>query len=149
MKDVITEKLICLDMQAKTKEETIQQLAKLLYAEKRINNLQGYIDSVMLREEMTSTGIGFGIAIPHGKSLDVKETSIAFASVKGGIEWDSLDHQPVYAVILLAIPESDSGEEHLRLLATISRKLMHEEFRETLQHCQDAKQLSTLLNTCL
>ena len=149
MKEVITERLVCLDVKANTKEEVIGQLANLIYEDDRIDDLKGYIDSVISREELTSTGIGFGIAIPHGKCKHVKQTTIAFGRIPKGMDWNSLDNQPVQSIILLAIPEANSGDEHLRLLASISRKLIHEEFRNTLSNCNDINEISTLLNTCV
>ncbi|MFV0393081.1 MAG: PTS sugar transporter subunit IIA [Coprobacillaceae bacterium] len=149
MKEVITERLVCLDVKANTKEVVIGQLANLIYEDDRIDDLKGYIDSVISREELTSTGIGFGIAIPHGKCKHVKQTTIAFGRIPKGMDWNSLDNQPVQSIILLAIPEANSGDEHLRLLASISRKLIHEEFRNTLSNCNDINEISTLLNTCV
>lgn len=147
--DIIKENLVCLNLDAKDKYEAIKNLSILINDDNRLSDHQAYIDSVLEREELTSTGIGNGIAIPHGKCKDVKTTTVAFGRIDEGIEWESLDGGNVRLVILLAIPENCSGNEHLRILASLSRKLIHEDFREELYSLQEPKEVLKLLSECL
>ncbi|MDW3030907.1 PTS sugar transporter subunit IIA, partial [Enterococcus faecium] len=75
-----------------------------------------------------TTGIGHNIAIPHGKSQAVIDSTVAVAKLKNEVDWGSLDNQPVNIVFLLAIKEADKGNEHLRVLAELSGKLMDDDF---------------------
>ena len=87
----------------------------------------------------------FKIAIPHGKSSTVKSSTVAFGRLEEDIAWESLDGDDVRFVFLLAIPESCQGDEHLRIIAQLSRKLIHEEFRQKLATAKDPKDVVTLL----
>ncbi|SJZ35996.1 PTS system, fructose-specific IIA component [Pilibacter termitis] len=143
---IIEENLVDFAITANTKEEVVKQLAKKMADEGRLYCRCGYIESVLERENLTSTGIGFGIAIPHGKSEHVKEVSIAFGRLSSPMDWQSLDNQPVEMIILLAVPEKNQGDQHLRMLAGLSRKLIHEEFRKKLQFSTDKEEIVQLLN---
>ncbi|MDR1568540.1 MAG: fructose PTS transporter subunit IIA [Streptococcaceae bacterium] len=135
---VITKELIDLSVDGNEPNEVIKNMAKLIDATGRISDFEGYYQSVLEREELTSTGIGFGIAIPHGKSEHVKECTIAFGRLKEPINWQSLDDTPVEMVFLLAVPKECAGDEHLKIIASLSRRLIHEDFRGLLKTTQNA-----------
>ena len=147
--DLINEKLIKLDIEKNKKEEIIRELAGLIDKENRLNDYEKYVSQVLDRENMTSTGIGFGIAIPHGKCSAVKIPTIAFGRLTGEVEWESLDDKPVQAVFLLAVPEEAASNEHLKILAALSRKLLDESFRENLLKINDKVHLLDLLSDVL
>ena len=128
---IINEALIDLSVDAATKEEVIDRLADLALKENRINKLEDYKKAVMHRESEYSTAMGFGIAIPHGKTAAVKEPFLCFARVKS-IDWNALDGKPVDLVFMIGVPEN-AGSTHLQILAHISRKLMKQEFRDGLR----------------
>ena len=130
---VLDKQQVIIELQANSKEEVIRQLADALDQKGVLVNKKHYIESVLQRERHSTTGVGNGIAIPHGKSEDVKEAAIAYAKLKKPIEWESLDDQPVVIVIMLAIPNSEKGETHLRLLSEIAVKLMDDDLVETLK----------------
>lgn len=123
---------ICMDLGASTKEEAIGKLAGMLDSAGKLRSRQDYIRAVLDRESLTTTGVGMGIAIPHGKSAAVREAGIAFGKSDSGIEWASLDGEPVRLVFLLAVPEEAAGTQHLKILARLSRMLMDEGFRHDL-----------------
>ena len=79
-----------------------------------------------------STGVGFGIGIPHGKSSSVLTPPIAFGRSNEGIEFDAIDGQPVRLVFLLAIPDTVDDKEYLNTLAKLARLIVHEDFRQKL-----------------
>ena len=101
----------------------------------------------MDREKTGSTGIGFGVAIPHGKSAGVSKPGLAFAKLSRPIDWDSLDGQPVSIIFMIAVPEEATSNEHLQILIEISRKLINEDFRNRLLVVDDQQELSHLLQT--
>lgn len=144
--DLINEKLIKLDIKKNKKEEIIRELSNLIEGEGRLNDYDNYVSQVLDRENMTSTGIGFGIAIPHGKCNAVKIPTIAFGRLAEEVEWKSLDDEPVQAVFLLAVPEEAASNEHLKILAALSRKLLDESFREKLFKINNKQELLNLLS---
>lgn len=149
MAEIISEELVDLYLDASNVEEAILQLAKKIDDAGRISEFKGYVDSVMEREILTSTGIGFGIAIPHGKCPYVKECTVAFGRLNESIDWNSLDGEPVKIVFLLAVPEECKGNEHLKIIASLSRKLIHEDFRENLNKLEDEKEIVSLITETL
>lgn len=129
---LINENLIDMNLEAETKEDVITKLAEMAYKEGRINDVDAYVRAVLKREEEYSTSVGFGVAIPHGKTDAVNEPFLGFAKTKD-VEWAAPDGKPVDLVFIIGVPEAQAGDEHLRILAKLSRKLMKEEFRQLLR----------------
>jgi len=129
--EVLRPELMKFDMEATDKKQAIQELAQLMWNHGYVEDLQGLVDATMEREAEYSTGIGMGVGIPHAKSAVVKQPVVAFGKSNKGIEFDSFDGEPVYLVFLIAVPEK-SDKEHLNILSTLSRALMHEEVRDAL-----------------
>lgn len=149
MEALIMEELVDLQIAAEDKYEAIKALADKIGAADRLHDYDGYLESVIEREELTTTGIGFGIAIPHGKSQHVKETTVAFGRLQEELDWQSLDEKEVGLVFLLAVPEACQGDQHLKIIASLSRKLIHPEFRETLQNATSEAEIVALINESL
>jgi len=129
--EVLRPELMKFDMEATDKKQAIRELAQLMWNHGYVEDLQGLVDATMEREAEYSTGIGMGVGIPHAKSAVVKQPVVAFGKSNKGIEFDSFDGEPVYLVFLIAVPEK-SDKEHLNILSTLSRALMHEEVRDAL-----------------
>lgn len=146
---VINEELVDLAIDADSKMSAINILADRINQAGRLHNHAGYVESVVERENLTTTGIGFGIAIPHGKSPHVKETSVAFGRLNNKIDWQSLDGENVGLVFLLAVPEACQGDQHLKIIAGLSRKLVHQEFRDILEQAASDREIVDLLNDSL
>ena len=140
---IINEKLIDLNVTATTKEGVIDRLAALAAAEGRVINVAEYTKAVLHRETEYSTAMGFGIAIPHGKTSAVSEPFLCFAKVNS-VDWSALDGAPVDLVFLIGVPE-EAGTTHLKILASISRKLMKQEFRDGLRSMTSPAQLIEFL----
>lgn len=130
-KDMFSKNRMCFDLKATNKDEVIKELIEILYDDGKITDKEKFRQAVLKREEEFSTGIGMGIAIPHGKSDTVKEASITFGRSNKGIDYESMDDKPAYLYFLISVPE-ESSDIHLRALSEISRKLMHTEIREKL-----------------
>lgn len=140
---IINEALIDLAVAKNRKEDVIRHLAELANKEGRVNDLEKYIEAVLHRETEYSTAMGFGIAIPHGKTSAVTEPFLCFAKVNS-VDWNALDGNPVDLVFMIGVPE-EAGNEHLKILASISRKLMKQEFRDGLRGVTTNSELMELL----
>ncbi|MGB9803412.1 PTS sugar transporter subunit IIA [Desulfofundulus sp.] len=137
IRDLITKQLITLRLLSREKKAIIEELSTLLMENGYLTDLETFVQDVLKREELGTTGIGFGVAIPHAKSAAVKRSALAFARPVCGVEWDSLDGRPVHLVFLIAVPAESAGNEHLKILSALSRKLIHEDFRRVLQEAKD------------
>ncbi|HPK41046.1 MAG TPA: PTS sugar transporter subunit IIA [Candidatus Cloacimonadota bacterium] len=124
--EVFKRELIYLQEDIISKGHCIATMAEYLYENDKIEDLNVFLEAVFEREEIMSTGIGRGIAIPHGRSSVVKELSCVLMTLKNEIDFDSIDGVPVKIVFMLCIPE-DIHSEYTQLLSKIS-KYMHDEY---------------------
>ncbi len=124
---VTHKELMIVDSNAKTKEAIIQELGDLLYKNGFVSNAKAFIDDVYLREEEGETGIGQGVAIPHGKSAAVEKTTVAIAILKQDIEWETLDGEGVKVVIMFAVKDSDANTTHVLLLQQVAILLANDQ----------------------
>ncbi len=126
--------LIELNSNLTTKRAVIEALAKKLYENGKVSDVQGYINDVYERESLSETGMEMGLAIPHAKSSFVNEAAFAVMSTKEIVaDWESLDpDNEVKYIFLLAIPESEGGSTHLELLAALMTKMADEDFKKAL-----------------
>lgn len=127
------ERLIELDLTVTSREEAFEVLTQKLENAGYLNNRAAYVAALEAREALSSTGIGFEVAIPHGKTDAVNCPVIAFAKAPDGIEWDSLDGDPAKLIFMIGVPEAAEGDEHLRILALLSRRLIDDDFRNRLK----------------
>lgn len=134
-KEMFSKERVKFNLEASSKGEVIDELIDILYKDGKLKDKEEFKKAVLKREEEFSTGIGMGIAIPHGKSNAVISPCIAFGSSAKGIDYESMDDKPAHLFFLIAVPE-ESSDLHLRALSEISRKLMHEEVRKKLLNCK-------------
>lgn len=140
--NVIDDRLLKVDLEAKDKEEAITKVCELLYKEKYISDVDSFKLDVLKREELGETGIGNGVAIPHGKSSSVIKNTVSICKLKDSIEWESFDGKGVNVIILFAVQDDiESAKEHLKLLASVARKLGRDEVIESLRNAKDEKEL--------
>jgi len=121
-----------LGLSSRDKNGVIRELITLLANAGVVSDEKGMYESVLLREKEFSTGIGFGIAIPHAKCKWVNRPAVAFGRCADGIIWTGEEDTEVDLVFLIAVPD-DAENQHLKLIAKISRKLVHEEVREQIR----------------
>ncbi|MBX4262637.1 PTS sugar transporter subunit IIA [Clostridium estertheticum] len=136
--------LIKLELTSKTKEDVIIEMATMLDEDGKLLDKDKYVKAVQDREKEFSTGIGMGIAIPHGKSSGVKEAALVFGRSANGIDYQSMDDELAHIFFLIAVPE-ESSDEHLKILSQLSRKLMHKDLRESLMKATSSEEIITLL----
>ena len=137
--------LVELDADCGTKEEAIKAAVDLLYAAGRTDRPREIEDAVWRREETYSTGFGFGFAIPHCQTDAATASSMAIVKLRAGVDWKAIDGQRVRTVILLVVREAEPAATHMRVLASLARRLMHEEFRESVERERDPAALCRLL----
>lgn len=145
--DYMTKDMIILDLKASSPEVALHQLIDVLESEGRITNKSDYYKALVNREAQSSTAIGFEVAIPHGKTDAVILPSVVFAKAPEGIEWESLDGDPVKLVFMIGVPEEAAGNEHLRILALLSRRLIDDSFRESLKAAMTVDEIHAQLST--
>ena len=139
--DLIRSEWIRLDMEGESREQVIRDLAGILDRSGILSDMEQYLADVFDREKMGSTAIGFGVAIPHGKSAGVKEPAVAFARLSRPIRWESEKDEQARLVFLIAVPKEKEGNEHLQILAALSRKLIDESFRLRLMELSSPEEV--------
>lgn len=129
--ELLTPERIKIPLASTGKDELLGELVDVIDASFSLEDRRDVLRAVKEREDVLSTGIGHGVAIPHGKSSSVPHLALAAGVTREGVNFDALDGQPVELFFLLVGPESAAGE-HVKALSRISRLLRRESFRERL-----------------
>ncbi|ADU70664.1 PTS sugar transporter subunit IIA [Pantoea sp. At-9b] len=124
---ILTPRRVNLALTATSKEEVINELTELLYQEGAISDREAFIADVWLREAEGSTGFENHIAIPHGKSAAVRQTTLAIGRTQQDIPWETLDGSQVRCIILFAVRLEDQNTTHIRLLSQVASALADDE----------------------
>ena len=140
--NLLSEEQIVPDLKATARWEAIRELVDVLVTAGKIREeeREPVLESIKQREQTMSTGIGFGIAIPHASSDKVDEVVAAFGRSTTGVEFDSLDGQPVFFIVLFVVPK-DQFQTHLRTLAAIAKFLNDKTVRDELGKAENATQV--------
>ena len=143
---VIDPKLILLDLDAPNRDTALEKMADALDQANRLNDKVGYLQAVHEREAEFSTACEGGAAIPHGTTDCAKCSSVVFAMLKQPINWDNeSEEEPVSLIFLLAIPECEKGEGHLRILSSLATSIMEEQFVQGLRQSTRVEDAYALL----
>jgi PTS system nitrogen regulatory IIA component len=140
IKDLLSPARVEFNLKSRSKEDVVRELVDILYKDGKLYNKQKFIDAVFKREKEFSTGIGMGIAIPHGKDESVKEPALTFGMSKEGIDYKAYDGTLAYLFFLISVP-LNSDDMHLKVLSMLSRKLMHDEVREALMKAKSYEEV--------
>ena len=143
--DLLDRRSIDLNGTPKKKEEALDQMVALMAKSEKISDLEAYRAEVYHREEESTTGIGEGIAIPHGKCDAVIKPGLAAMVVKDGVDYDALDGEPVNLIFLIAAPITKDNV-HLDVLSKLSRLLMDEQFSEDLKKAKDVDEFLAVID---
>jgi mannitol/fructose-specific phosphotransferase system IIA component (Ntr-type) len=146
--DILSPQQIKADLQAANRWEAIDELINVLVACNKIKpeNREAIVAVVKKRETSMSTGIGFGIGIPHASTDLIPEVVGAFGRSKGGIAFDALDNQPVNLVMLFLVPQGQF-QKHLHTLAKIAKLLHKKEFRLALESAPDSQAMYAIIRS--
>ena len=143
--DLLDKRSISLTGTPKTKSEALDQIIDLMVKSGKINDREAYRAQVYEREEESTTGIGEGIAIPHGKCDAVTKPGLAAMVIKDGVEFDSLDGQPVSLMFLIAAPNTKDNV-HLDVLSKLSVLLMDEGFSDDLRNARSVEDFLSIVD---
>lgn len=142
---VLASENIKLELKGSTKQAVLREMSELLFQNGHITDVDGFVDELNLREEEGITGIGEGIAIPHGKSPLVKKTVIVVGRNLSGIEWETFDDKPVRIVIMFAVRDVDESK-HIMLLSRVAELLCDKEITKALLEASDEESIINILN---
>jgi nitrogen PTS system EIIA component len=138
--DMFKKEYIIEELKAKSKRAVLAELSEIFTRYHTGIQSEAMLEVLLDREKLGSTGIGDGIAIPHGKLKGLDSLVISFGRSREGIDFDAIDGKPVHIFFLLMAPESSTGQ-HLKALAKISRMLKDPEFRSSLLSAKSSEEL--------
>ena len=141
---ILNHECIISELKSVTKKEALAELSAIFTRGSSNYDQESMVSVLMEREKLGSTGIGDGIAIPHGKMRGADELLLSFGRSKKGVAFDAMDGKPVHLFFLLMAPE-DSPSQHLKLLAKISRMLKDAAFRKGLMEAASQADLYSLI----
>lgn len=142
--ELINDRLIIPKFTGKSKKQVLEELAKHLALNKKNIDPDELLRVLIEREKLGSTGIGDGVAIPHGKLNGLENIILVFGKSNEGIDFDSIDGRPVNLIFLLVAPSNSAGV-HLKALARLSRLLKDKNFRQELIDASDAQSLYNII----
>jgi len=143
LSDLLSEDRIACDVDAHSKKRALETLSQLLATNQQYATADDIVDSLLSRERLGSTGIGYGVAIPHGRVKNTHEASAAFIRLVEGIDFDAIDKQPVDLLFALLVPE-ESTDEHLEILSELANLFVESDFRDRLRKADSADKIYSL-----
>lgn len=143
--DLLDRRSVSLTAAPGSKSEALDMAVDLMVRSEKISDRDAYRAQVYLREEESTTGIGEGIAIPHGKCDAVKKPGLAAMVIKDGVEFESLDDEPVTLLFLIAAPNTEDNV-HLDVLSKLSVMLMDEDFTAALRNAQSVDEFMDIID---
>jgi fructose-specific phosphotransferase system IIA component len=145
IRDILKDSAIVVGLKSETKKAVLEEMVQVLCDQGVVVDRQKMLEVLLARESLGSTGIGQGIAIPHGKASVAKELAAACGISRNGVDFDSLDDDKVYVLFLLVAPE-DQASQHLKALARVSALLKDKYFRKALVNAQSAADVIRVLD---
>lgn len=142
--DLLSEDVVESNLEAESRDEVFDELIGCLVENGDLDSDESALKALQDREEILSTGIGEGLAIPHAKMEDIDNFLAAFARIPDGVDFKSLDGKPAHLIFLLLSPKGEAGR-HVRVLARVSRILKNANFRERLLEADSADAILDLI----
>jgi fructose-specific phosphotransferase system IIA component len=146
LSELLNRNAVALRLEAQTKREALVELVELLESAHGFDSKGEILDRVMRREAMMTTGIGNGVAIPHGKARSVDRMAAACAVSQEGLDFESEDGSPVHLFVLFVSPEN-ATTLHVRVLANLSRLLKEESVRANLREAKSPEAFLQVLQS--
>ena len=144
-KSLYNENTVVLELKSTTKEEVLKEMTDLLYQDGVLENKEEFLNEIKKREEVSSTGFGNGVAIPHAKTKSVVKPRVAVGISKKGFEFDSADGLPVHLIFMIAAGDGDN-DFHLRTLSSLAQNLMEDDYVNAILQSKNKKEVVRLLN---
>lgn len=142
--DLISPRCIKAPLESANKQDVLAELLDLLVSVKSLPYRDTIFEALVEREEVGSTGIGHGVALPHAKCAEVKEIYIACGVSPQGVDFEALDREPAHIFFLILAPRNAPGQ-HLKVMAILTRFLSHASTREELMNAKDADEIYSVL----
>lgn len=142
--DLLTPSRVSTGLPAASKKRALEKLSGLMAAEDTELTQKEIFDSLLTRERLGSTGLGHGVAIPHGRLKTSQRVLAAFVRLENAIDYDAVDHEPVDLMFALLVPE-ESTDEHLQLLSQLARMFSDPELLDKLRSAGDSDSLYRLI----
>jgi mannitol/fructose-specific phosphotransferase system IIA component (Ntr-type) len=139
MPELITEQLIALEVDLGSKRDVIEAIADLLAAGDRLEDRDGYVADVLAREDVFETGIGDEIAIPHARSAAASESSLVYLRLCAPVDWG--ESGPARFIFGIAVPAANADDSHLKILASVARKLLDPAIRAVVQRSASRREI--------
>ena len=146
LSEIINVNRIRNDVDVKSKKRALEELSNLIVEDQAQLDANDIFDSLISRERLGATGVGYGIAIPHGRIKNCKKITGAFIQLNEGVDFNTSDNLPVDILFALIVPE-ESTDEHLQVLALLASMFNEEVFREKLRKSNNAEDTYQLLTT--
>lgn len=146
LSEIINVNRIRNDVDVKSKKRALEELSNLITQDQVQLDASDIFDSLISRERLGATGVGYGIAIPHGRIKNCQKITGAFIQLNEGVDFNTVDNQPVDILFALIVPE-ESTDEHLQVLALLASMFSDEKFREKLRHSTGAEDTYQLLTS--
>jgi fructose-specific phosphotransferase system IIA component len=143
MSEVITADFVDLTLEAPDRQSASRSLAERLLAAGRVTDLDGFLEDIAKRESQMPTGLEGGIGIPHCRSVHVSEPSLAFGRSSGGVDFGAPDG-PADLIFLIAAPEGGDAS-HMKILASLARRLVRKDFKDTLRSVGDPQEAASFI----
>lgn len=144
LSEIINVNRIKSGINVKSKKRALEALSELVTQDQNQLDASDIFDSLIARERLGATGVGYGIAIPHGRIKNCKKITGAFIQLDQGVDFDAVDNQPVDMMFALVVPE-ESTDEHLQVLALLASMFNEESFREKLRQSKSNDETYQLL----
>ena len=143
--EIITPERIACDVDAQSKKRALEHLSEIISRTEDTISSNDVFESLLARERLGGTGVGHGVAIPHGRLKDNSHTLGAFIKLQKGVDYDAADHQPVDLLFALLVPK-ESTDEHLQILAQLAKMFSNEDFRQKLRNAETSQAIHQLLS---
>ena len=145
IRDLLAPESICLNGAAADKKDVLNQMVDLMEKSGKVSDKENYLAAVFAREEEGTTGVGDGIAIPHGRCTGVNKPGLAAMVLPQGVEYEALDDEPVNLIFLIAAPEG-AGNVHITILSKLSMMLMDDTFTESLRKAKSVEEFLNIID---
>ena len=146
LKEVLDERVITTALDVKDKEEALRKMSGMLLTNGYIADVDQFMEDIYLREAEGITGIGNGVAIPHGKSKSVTRIGIAIAKLKQAIAWESLDNQNVDLIFLFCVSsDKDFAKNHMRLLSKVAARIADDDLLNQIKDSGQPQEIVSLM----
>lgn len=132
MEKLISRNCIVFDIPATSKNDVLLTLVKQLKEAGKITDVEKFYEDVLAREAICPTAIGFDMGMPHGKTENVISPAVCFGRLSAPVLWNEESGEMANIVIMIAVPKTEESNIHIKILSSLSRQLMHEEFRDKL-----------------